>query len=75
MMNNYNGGMMAGLGWMLLWLVFLALLIVGIVLFIIWLVRRASNNPNSSAADVLKARYAKGEIDKTEFSEKMKDIS
>lgn len=74
MMNMYGSGEMSGLGWMLLGLVFLALLSIGIVLFIIWLVRRFSNS-HSSPADILRDRFAKGEIDKTEFSEKMKDLS
>lgn len=74
MMNNYGGGMAGGIGWMLLGLVFMIVFIVGIVLLIVWLVRRGST-PRSSAADVLRNRYAKGEIDKAEFTERMKDIS
>lgn len=73
-MNGSNGNMTAGIGMMVLWFVFLIALIVGIVLFIIWLIRRG-HKTNSSAADILKEKYAKGELNKAEFTEKMKDIS
>ncbi len=75
-MNGYNG-MTFGVGFMILGFLFMLALIAGIVLFIVWLVRQSSshNTPSISAVDILKARYAKGEIDKTEFDEKMKVIS
>ena len=69
-------GMMYGYGgvfMMLLWI----LLIVGIVLLIVWLTRQSGvrngkgNNSDETAMDILKKRYAKGEIDKEEF-ERMK---
>lgn len=50
-----------------------------IVLLIVWAVKEVhgddSVKPHSkSALDILKDRYAKGEIDKKEFEEKKKDL-
>jgi len=74
-------GMMAGFGWMWLipvfWVVFLGLLIWAIVAA----VRSSSESkdPDSSKADsaleVLKRRYAQGEIGKEEYEEKKKDLA
>ncbi len=74
-------GMMGGFGWMWLmpvfWIVFLGL--------IIWAVVAAvrgsseSRSPDSSKADsaleLLKKRYARGEINKEEYEEKKKDLA
>jgi putative membrane protein len=68
-------GMWFGMGWG--W-------IIGIIVLalIIWLIVRGagqgSATPQSSdksALDILKERYAKGEINKEEFEEKKKDLS
>ncbi len=50
-----------------------------VVLFIVWAVKEArrggSDDARSkSALDILKERYAKGEIDKKELEEKRKDL-
>ncbi len=71
-----------GLGWglfgvlhMLLWWV---LIILGIVVLVKWLFggsSRAGSAEPSRALEVLKERYARGEIGKEEFEEKKRDLS
>jgi len=55
-----------------------------IIALIIWAVVAATRSPGkpdplepskNSALDILKQRYARGEIDKQEFEEKKKDLS
>lgn len=45
--------------------------VVAIIYIVNWL---AGRNTKSAAMDILKERYAKGEIDKKEFIEKRKDL-
>jgi putative membrane protein len=77
-------GMMGGwgLGWFggIFMFIFWALVIVGLIFLIKWLIQgtrggSASLRGNSSSAlEILKERYARGEIDKQEFEEKKKDL-
>jgi putative membrane protein len=58
------------------WLVWIAI-IIGLVFFIKWIVLQ--NKPKETRAgetplDVLKMRYARGEINKEEFEQKKKDL-
>lgn len=79
MMGGYEmfGGYGGGFGWlfMILWL----LLIVGaIVAFVRWLSSpsqtAAHSTPEKSALDILKERYARGEIEMEEFQQKKSDL-
>jgi putative membrane protein len=85
---GYNWGMgpgMMGWGYGMGWLgpVFMIIILVAVVLLIVFLVRGISSsgghgthNPvtGDSALDILKKRYARGEINKDEFEEKKKDL-
>jgi len=74
MMGNFYGpwGMtgMGGIGRLLFWIVFF----VGVVLLVKWLTGQSRTHKETSALDILKERYAKGEINKEEFEAKKKDI-
>ena len=65
----YGMGMFGGFWMLIFWAVF--------IVFIVWIVREVSGkktDEKSKALDILKERYAKGEIDKKEFEEKKKDL-
>lgn len=76
MMHNYwgYGGGYDVWGLISMFLV-MVLLIIGVVLVVRYFAA-GSNKPTDkeTALDILKQRYAKGEIDKKEFEEKRKDL-
>ncbi len=82
---GHGPGMMGygyGMGWFggIIMIAFWIAVIVGIVLLIRWLIistRTASHGTSSgdSALEILKKRYARGEINKQEFEEKRKDVN
>ena len=90
MMGGYGGygGMMGGYGAQgfgfnpigtIVSLVFWALIIGGIVLLVVWLARNAGRtalgaSTGDAPLDILKARYAKGEITKEQFDAVKRDL-
>ncbi|OHA07279.1 MAG: hypothetical protein A2934_03035 [Candidatus Sungbacteria bacterium RIFCSPLOWO2_01_FULL_47_10] len=78
---NYEYGFgFSGWIFMLLWW---ALIIAGIAALIRWMMNQSRGTDaggldrsaqNKTALDILKERYARGEINKQEFEEKKKDI-
>jgi len=64
-----------GIGTMLIMLAFWGVVIVGLVLGIRWLVSQGKESQSDSALEVLRQRYARGEINKDEFEAKKRDFS
>jgi putative membrane protein len=72
MMDGYGGH-----GWVMGWWWIIGIVI---VVAVVWVVVKGLNQNSTnqgigkSALDILKERYAKGEIDKQEFEERKKDL-
>jgi putative membrane protein len=82
MMPFWNYGYRGAMGWFgwigpALMLVLWAAIIVGIVFFIRAMARqsRARLTQEESALEILKKRYARGEINKEEFEQKKSDLA
>jgi len=76
MMGGYGNGWFGGI----LMIVFWILILVGLIFLIKWLVQSTSRDKTTGssgnrALEILKERYAKGEINKEEFESKKKDLS
>lgn len=74
MYGPYGGG-----PWMFFHLLFWILIIIGIILLIVWIVKqsgaRAAGPGEETALDILKKRYARGEISREEYEGMKKDLS
>jgi putative membrane protein len=64
-----------GIGMMFMMLVFWGLIIVGLVLGLRWLLTQGRESRSETALDILRQRYARGEIDREEFEAKKRDLS
>lgn len=82
-----GGGMMGmggggwGTGWGFGW-IFGLLFMIALIIGVVWLVKNVAGSGTSSsspkeesALELLKKRYARGEINREEFEEKNKDLS
>lgn len=64
-----------GIGMMLMMILFWGLVIVGLVFGIRWLITQGKESQSDSALDILRQRYARGEINKEEFETKKRELS
>jgi len=74
-MGNWGHMMTYGYGGGFMWLIVLVL--VGVVIYFLFQVSKSKGSDGSiieTPLDILKKRYAKGEIDKEEFDRKKKDL-
>jgi putative membrane protein len=63
-----------GLVMMLMMLVFWGLVIAGVILGLRWLARQGHGEGRDEALEILRQRYARGEIDKQEFETRKRDL-
>jgi putative membrane protein len=63
-----------GIGMMAMMFLFWVLFIVGLVVGIRWLIGKGKEQKQDSAIEILRQRYARGEINKDEFEAKKKDL-
>jgi putative membrane protein len=78
MMNDWGsfGGWGMGLGFIFM-LLFWGLVILGIAALIRWLMTQSSPTRSSrdkSPLEIVQERYARGEIDREEYEQKMRDL-
>ena len=68
-------GMFTMHGWMWLWWVLVLLVIVAVAIWLLRAARSASDRPrDQSPEQILKQRFARGEIDEQEYEEKLKQL-
>jgi putative membrane protein len=63
-----------GIGMMAMMFLFWVIFIVGLIVGIRWLIGKGRERPPDSALEILRQRYARGEINKEEFEARRKDL-
>ena len=63
-----------GLLMMLMMLVFWVVVIAGLIFGMRWLVGQGRSTPRDEALEILRQRYARGDIDKQEFETRKRDL-
>ena len=67
-----------GAGWMWLWGTLMMALWVGVIVWVVWLVTRRTGTSGTPRADraeeILRERYARGEIDAAEYRERLEGL-
>ena len=76
MMGNWGMGGFGGIFMIFFWV----LIIAGVIMFIRWLIQGTGRkgfggNTGSNALEILKERYARGDIDKTQFESMKRDLA
>jgi putative membrane protein len=78
MMWGWPGMMGFGGFGMIFGFIFFVAILVGIIFLIVWLVKRSGSTntvKNNNSLEILKYRYAKGELTKEQYDSIKKDIS
>ena len=75
-----GGGMMGmGFGMGLIGLLINLVIIIGIVILVVWAVKRFTSGINTSGGqtprEILQARYARGEITRDQYQQMLSDLS
>lgn len=78
-----GGGMMGYGGFGLLGLLFNLVIIIGVVVLVVWAVKRFTSGTsnwnqasgNQSPREILQARYARGEITREQYQQMLNDLS
>jgi putative membrane protein len=63
-----------GIGMMAMMFLFWVIIIIGLIVGIRWLFGKSKEQKQDLALDILRQRYARGEINKDEFEAKKKDL-
>ena len=72
---SWDGGMMAGWGWMWAFGLLFVVLLAALIIAVVWLVthggRPGQLDPSARAREILSERYARGEISTEEYRERL----
>jgi putative membrane protein len=75
MLMDYGNMMDGGGGWWI-WGPLMMIVAIAVIALVVWFVRnpRAEDRQSSSAREILRERYARGEIDSEEYEERLRKL-